>query len=161
MAKKKGLDKKNTSNKKHAGGRPPRYRKEFCIQAAKLCKLGAIDTDLADFFGVCEKTINNWKEKYPEFLQSINKEKYYSNDKVKRSLYERALGYSHPDVHISNYQGKITVTDIEKHYPPDTGAAFIWLKNRDPENWRDKHEVTITDITIGKPPTLDEAEFPE
>lgn len=125
-------------------GRPTKYKKEYAEQAAKLCRLGAIDTDLMDFFNVCEKTINNWKEKYPEFLQSINKEKYYSNDKVKRSLYERALGYSHPDTHISNYQGEITITDIIKYYPPDTAAAFIWLKNRDPENWRDKQELELS-----------------
>lgn len=60
---------------------------------------------------------------------------------VAESLYKRALGYSHPDVHISNFQGMITVTDIVKHYPPDTGAAFIWLKNRQPHKWKDKVEV--------------------
>jgi hypothetical protein len=37
----------------------------------------------------------------------------------------------------------ITVTPIMKHYPPDTGACFIWLKNRDPENWRDKQDIEL------------------
>jgi len=146
---------------KHPGGRPTRYRKEFIPQAEKLCRLGAIDTDLADFFGVSEQTINAWKKKHPEFLEAINIEKANANAKVKRALFERACGYSHDDVHISNYKGDITETDIVKHYPPDTAAAFIWLKNRDPENWRDKHEVEISDITIGKPPMLKDADFPE
>ena len=141
---------------KHAGGRPTDYREEFNIQAEKMCRLGAIDRDLADFFGVVEKTINNWKEEYPKFLQSINKGKDFPNQQVKRALYERALGYEHPDTHISNFQGEVIKTEMIKHYPPDTAAAFIWLKNRDPDNWRDKHEVTIENLTIGMPPELEE-----
>jgi len=43
------------------------------------------------------------------------------------ALYKRAIGYSHPDVHISNYQGEITITDIIKHYPPETQAAREYL----------------------------------
>ncbi len=25
-----------------------------------------------------------------------------------------------------------------KHYPPDTQAASLWLRNRQPDKWRDK-----------------------
>ena len=28
-----------------------------------------------------------------------------------------------------------------EHAPPDPGAAFNWLKNRKPADWRDKQEV--------------------
>ncbi len=127
--------------KKHAGGRPTRYQEKFCIQASKLCKLGAIDKDLADFFGVSEVTINAWKKKYPKFLKSIKASKEDLDGMVERRLFERATGYKHPDVHISNYKGEITITNIKKHYAPDTVAAIFWLKNRQPERWRDKHEM--------------------
>ena len=122
-------------------GRPTLFRDDYVEQAYKLCLLGATDAELADFFEVCERTINTWKEDYPEFLQSIKAGKASADAAVAESLYKRALGYSHPDVHISNFQGMITVTDIVKHYPPDTGAAFIWLKNRQPHKWKDKVEV--------------------
>jgi len=39
------------------GGRPSGYREEFAEQARKLCRLGATDKELADFFGVDEATI--------------------------------------------------------------------------------------------------------
>jgi len=127
--------------KKHPGGRPPKYRKDYVIQAAKLCRLGAIDKDLADFFGVNVATIQRWKIKYPEFRDSINKDKAYSNGKVKEALFKRACGYSHEEDKIFNDSGVPLVVPTIKHYPPDTAAAFIWLKNRDPDNWRDKQEV--------------------
>lgn len=61
---------------------------------------------------------------------------------IASSLYHKAKGYSHPDVHISNYQGDITITEITKHYPPDTTAAKYWLTNRQPDLWREGIELT-------------------
>ena len=33
------------------------------------------------------------------------------------------------------------IVHYTEHCPPDVGAAFIWLKNRDPERWRDVQNV--------------------
>ena len=123
-------------------GRPTKYKPEYCEQVYKLCLLNATDAQIADVFDTSEQTINTWKKKYPEFLESLKDGKIRADAEVGKSLFQRACGYSHPDVHISNYQGDITVTDITKHYPPDTAAAFIWLKNR--AGWRDKTETEHT-----------------
>ena len=128
---------------KHAGGRPSKYKKEYAEQAAKLCLLGAIDKQMADFFEVEESTINNWKHDYPEFLESIKESKEIADANVAKSLYERATGYSHPDVHIGNYRGMPIITDIIKHYPPDATSMIFWLKNRQPEKFRDKQEFDL------------------
>jgi hypothetical protein len=129
------------------GGRPTLYKKEYADQAYKLCLLSATDKDIADFFNVTEQTVNNWKDEHQEFFVSIKRGKMEADADIAQSLYHRAKGYSHPDVHITNYQGEITVTPITKHYPPDTAAAIIWLKNRQPDKWRDKIE-TETNINI-------------
>ena len=42
-------------------GRPTDYKKEYDEQAYKLTLLGAVDTELANFFNVAEATIHNWK----------------------------------------------------------------------------------------------------
>jgi len=124
---------------KNKGGRPSRYKKEYNEQARKLCLLGSTDESLADFFDVSVTTLNTWKRTHPEFLTSIRAGKIVADANVAEALYNRALGYSHPHDHISNFQGEITVTPTTKHYAPDTGAAFIWLKNR--SSWKDKQEV--------------------
>lgn len=55
--------------------RPTKYKKEYDEQVRKLCLLGAIDTEIADLFGVDERTINRWKVDYPGFCQSIKEGK--------------------------------------------------------------------------------------
>jgi dGTP triphosphohydrolase len=46
---------------------------------------------------------------------------------VLKNLYERAIGYSHPDIYIGSYQGEIIKADIIKHYPPDPVSAREFL----------------------------------
>jgi len=126
-------------------GAPTKYNKEFNGQALKLCLLGATDIELADFFDVEEKTINNWKKKHPEFLQSIKEGKDQADSRVAESLYNRALGFSHSDTKFATYEGQITDSqEYTKHYPPDTTAAIFWLKNRQSSKWRDKTESKVT-----------------
>lgn len=126
------------------GGRPTDYRDVFCKQAERLCKLGATDAELAEFFDVSESTLNLWKLKHPKFSESIKAGKIEADANVGDSLYQRAMGYSHPEVHVSNFQGAITLTPLTKHYPPDSTAAIFWLKNRRPAQWRDKTEATLS-----------------
>lgn len=120
-------------------GRPTDYKPEYAELALAQCEAGATLYDLAEYFDVARSTIQRWANNFPEFRAAIRTGRDAADDRVEASLYERAAGYSHPDVHISNYQGEVTVTPIVKHYPPDTAAAFIWLKNR--RGWKDKTEV--------------------
>jgi len=133
-----------------ARGRPTKYRTEFAAQARRLALLGQTDAEMAAFFGVSEATFHRWKHAHKDFCESIKEGKADADAKVAAALYQRAVGYSHPDVHVSNYQGQITVTPLTKHYPPDTGAAFIWLKNRQPDKWRDRIEHQA-DVTVSGP----------
>lgn len=119
-------------------GRPSRYKEEFSDQARKLCRLGATDKELAEFFGVAVSTLNLWKKNHPQFSESLKEGKALADAEVADKLFQRATGYSHPDVHISNYQGVITITPLVKHYPPDPTSMIFWLKNRRPDLWRDK-----------------------
>ena len=45
---------------------------------------------------------------------------------------------------IQNPDGSKRMEITEKEIPPDTTALIFWLKNRRPQEWRDKHEQEIT-----------------
>jgi hypothetical protein len=123
-------------------GRPSKYKPEFVLQAAKLCRLGATDRELADFFEVTESTLNLWKSEHPEFSESLKRGKAESDERVEQSLYRRALGYSHDAVKIlMTKDGDVYREEYVEHYPPDTTACIFWLKNRRPDLWRDKFDV--------------------
>jgi AraC-like DNA-binding protein len=106
----------------------------------KLAFHGLIDKEICDILNVSEMTLNRWKQD-AEFMLALKKGKLEADLRVERALYERATGYEHEDTYFSNYRGLVTATPYIKHYPPDTAAAFIWLKNRRSEKWRDKMEV--------------------
>lgn len=129
------------------------YREEYNEQAYKLCLLGAIDRELADFFGVSEVTLNAWKKEFPSFLKSLKDGKESADAHIAKSLYHRALGYEHPEDDIKVCDKEIVITPTTKHYPPDTTAAIFWLKNRQPGKWRDKQEVEHSGLPV-PPATL-------
>ncbi len=123
-------------------GRRSTFRDEYVDQARKLALLGATDAQLGDFFGVDERTINRWKQRHPEFCQSLKEGKADADARVAESLYRRALGYTAPAEDIRVIDDTLVRTDTEKHYPPDTTACIFWLKNRQPAMWRDKVAVS-------------------
>lgn len=124
------------------GGRPSSYREEFAKQAGKLCKLGATDREIAEFFGVVERTVSNWKAAHPKFLQALKTGKAEADERVERSLYHKAIGYTFSSEKIFMPAGAkkpVRAATVE-HVPPDTTACIFWLKNRRPDEWRDKRE---------------------
>lgn len=131
-------------------GRPTDYRKEYNDQAEKLCKLGATDKELADFFGVVEDTINEWKIKYLQFSVSIKAGKTLADANVASRLYERAMGFEHDSEEIKVVDGEIERVPVRKIYPPDSTAAIFWLKNRQKEKWRDKTDQDMN-LVIQQP----------
>lgn len=138
-------------------GRPTKFRPEFTQQAAKLCDLGATDIEIADFLGVEVRTLYRWKAENEEFCQAIKAAKVSADSRVERSLYARANGYEHDEVDIRVVSGEIVQTPIRKFYPPDTTAAIFWLKNRQPDKWRDKQDVALTGHVTIQASELDEA----
>ena len=121
--------------------RPTDYRQEYAEQARKLCLLGFTDKQLAVFFGVNESTINRWKDKYPEFCKSIKSGKVIADAQVAESLFKRATGIEVTEVEVRDDGKKKVERVTKKHIPPDPTAQIFWLKNRQPELWRDKPTV--------------------
>ncbi len=147
------MTKKKSPEEILPSGRPTKYKKDFDLQVLKLSILGATDKDIADFFDVVESTINEWKLKYPTFSESIKKGKIEADINVASSLYQKAIGYKaktqkafkvREHINGKGSKEKIELVTVEEAYPPDTTAIIFWLKNRQPEKWRDKQEIDHT-----------------
>lgn len=130
--------------------RPSGYDPAFADQAVKLCKLGATDDEIADFFDVSVRTIYRWKHDHEEFCQALKAGKAEADERVQRSLYHNATGYAYTEqqaikVKVEAHKEVVEVVDVERHKPSDTTAAIFWLKNRRSDDWRDKREVAVRD----------------
>ncbi len=126
-------------------GRPTKYKPEYDEQAAKLCQLGATDKQLAGFFKVSESTLNLWKLEHPSFSESLKLGKSVPDENVKRSLYDRAMGYTCLETKLNVVNGEIVETVVEKHYPPDPTSMIFYLKNRCRDEFTDKVESSSGD----------------
>lgn len=129
------------SDEPNKGGRPPKYKPEFAKQAEKLCALGATDADLADFFEVKTSTIWRWSGRYEAFCSALKAGKDFADERVVRSLYQRAVGFEYDAVKIMQYEGTPVLIPYREKVAPDTTACIFWLKNRRQKDWRDKQEL--------------------
>lgn len=126
--------------------RPTSYRKEYAEKALALSELGATDMEIADFFRVDVRTVYNWKHSHPEFFQALKAGKSVADDRVERSLYQRAIGYEQDEVKIFMPGGasEPVYAPYRAKVAPDTTAAIFWLKNRRGDMWRDVKSTELT-----------------
>lgn len=118
-------------------GRPPKYKPEFARVAAALCRRGATDYELAEEFQVSTVTIWRWQCQHEEFCKACIVEKGVFDERVKRALAQRAVGYSYHTEKVFQFQGAIVRAKVVEHMPADVGAAKHWLANRRPEEFRE------------------------
>lgn len=114
---------------------------------------GLTDEQIAQNIGVTTKTLYEWKKSYGEICESLKRGKEIVDRQVENALLKRALGYECNEVR-EEYEGNSMVkrTVIQKEIPPDTTAQIFWLKNRKPEDWRDKKDVGLSgEVSINNP----------
>lgn len=143
-----------------AAGRPSELTDKVLKQAKQLALLGCTDEQMAAIWDVSTTTIDNWKKQYPKFLGAIKSGKEEADAKIAEALYHRAKGYKRKETKVFCHQGEIITHEYEEHMAPDTAAAFIWLKNRQGKNWRDKHEVeSKTEVSFNPEATLSDEDY--
>lgn len=113
---------------------------------------GLTDDDIATNMGIVRSTLNEWKNKYSDISDTIKKNKEQADYIVEGSLFKRANGYKYEEVteecifnkETEKYELKVTKR-VTKEVPPDVGAAMAWLKNRQPNKWRDKPKESVNE----------------
>lgn len=131
-------------------GRPTVYKAEYAKQVHNYCLLGATNADLARFFSVGATTIDRWIASHPDFRGALKAGREQADSNVAKSLYRRAMGYSHKAVKIitvprgGNHGSDVEEVPYTERYAPDTVACIFWLKNRRPDMWRDKQGLELS-----------------
>ncbi len=130
--------------------KPRQYRPEHDDIVYQMCLLGATDPHICGAIGIGMATLHRWKKAHKGFRDAIKRGKDQADAEVAHSLYKKACGYEHEDVHIAVLKDRRTgliekvLTPITKHYAPDTTACIFWLKNRQKDLWRDVNRTEHT-----------------
>lgn len=87
---------------------------------------GLTDEQIAKNMGISCSTLYQWKKGYPEISEALKESKEVADFEVENSLYLLAKGF---------------VDSEGKWHPPNITAIIFWLKNRKPQEWREKREI--------------------
>lgn len=121
-----------------------KYTPEHAEQALKLCRMGATNAVLADFFDVSMRTIWMWSATHEEFQAALKEGREAFDDMVERSLAQRAIGYDYVTEKVFNANGEVLRAETREHVPADVGAAKHWLGLRRKEQWASPDKIELT-----------------
>lgn len=149
------LNSRRATTEQPQAGRPTEYKPEYVNVARAMFLLGSTIEQLADALSVCERTIYNWQRDHIEFFHAIKDAGRYADGRVAEALFNRALGYSHPDEEIKVINDEVVRVPTVKHYPPDPNSMRYWLNNRQPHTWKQKVEV-FEEVSVSSFPPVEE-----
>lgn len=130
---------------KRGRGRPVyKYNPQYAIIAGAMLSKGATIAELARAFGIENSTVWRWRQTYPEFDNAFTELGSAYDDRLERTLAERAAGYSYPVQKPVVVKGQLQIVEYWEHAVPDIAALKYWLMVRRPDKWRVKEEIALT-----------------
>ncbi|MDT2766532.1 helix-turn-helix domain containing protein [Lactococcus raffinolactis] len=114
---------------------------------------GLTDKQIAENIGVAYSTFRDWIKRFPALSAPLKRGKEVIDRQVENALLKRALGYEYVETTKELTDLGLTVTkQVTKQVAPDTTAQIFWLKNRKPQEWRDKKETEVTgNLNVNNP----------
>lgn len=133
-------------------GRPSKYHthvqpKLMLIEA--WARDGLTEKQICDNLDISQESLIQYKREYSELSEALKKGREVIDVMVENALLKAALGYEYEEVttEYTNLESGENVYPAEvtkkvvKHAAPNTTALIFWLKNRKPQQWRDKQEL--------------------
>ena len=113
---------------------------EGLLKIEEMLKQGLFDKQIAEAIGVTPQTLCNWKNRF-ELLNFVWKKcRHIALKEVENATFKSACGY-YVTEQIIDSTGKKRA--VKRWIPGSTGDRALLLKNWDPDNYKDKREMTV------------------
>lgn len=127
-------------------GRKTKYKAKYCARVEKWARMGATVVEMADWLGVATSTFFLWRHEHQAFADAVKLGHDDCNDRVERSLYDRANGYDYHEqqaIKVRDADGaeRVEIVELRKHQPSDPNCTQFFLVNRRPDLWRFKRTI--------------------
>ena len=119
---------------------------------------GLTDKDISKNMRIGVSTLKEWKNRFEEIREALRIGKDAADRVVENALYKSATGYTievtepvklkrtiydeETGRKIREYEEIAQVTK-QLHFPAQVTAQIFWLKNRKPDQWREKNDLAI------------------
>jgi len=122
----------------------PYKLKKTKAKLLKLANMGLTVEQIAVACDIAERTLQYWKKQHPDFAKEFDEALKHPTERVRTALFQRAIGYSHPEEKVVIQNGEPVIVTVTKHYPPDTAACQHWLAVYRPEEWITKVKAELS-----------------
>ncbi len=125
---------------------------DYPDQIRAIMMNGFDEDDISELFDISRRQMGIWKGQYPVFKKAVESGYTDADAAVLNALFQTAVGYTHDEEKIFQWDGEVIRADTIKHYKPDVQAIKLWLTNRQRQNWSDRRETEISgraDAPIG------------
>lgn len=137
----------DTATEEQGKGRPTKYDADLHpLLVWSYLQCGDTMEQAAEKLEVSKSTLYEWASIYSDFSDAIKSGRDKTNAEVEKTLLKRALGYTYNRIKIeTDRDGHVVKKTAETvQVQPDVLAQRLWLMNRKPESWRDKHEIDLS-----------------
>ena len=115
-------------------------------------RAGLSDERIAKHIGISRSTLNEWKKKHQTIKEALGTGKEIANRQVENALYRLTQGgtvkvrkvFKLKKIEYDNNGRKMSEQEYletgeeDEYIEPDFKAISFWLRNKAPEDWRDK-----------------------
>lgn len=114
---------------------------------------GLQDKQIAHNIGISHDTFYAWVKRFPDFSEALKSGRAPVDIAVENAMLKAALGYDSEEVieeraWDADREEMVVVgtRTVTKRVPPNVTAQIFWLKNRKPEQWRDRRDVAVAQL---------------
>ena len=144
MSKGKGRVMKPDSNIGRKGRYEEWLTEENLLRVQGWAMDGLSDKQIAGNMGISLTTYYDWKNNFPKFADAVKNGKDIVDRMVENALFKSALGYTYQEEVLT----KDGIVQLEKVQHANQTAQIFWLKNRKPQQWRDKQDININNTVL-------------
>jgi hypothetical protein len=151
----------NKPKKPGENGKYYTHVKPYLDEITGWLKEGFTDYSICEKLNISHQAWIDYKKAHTELIECYTRAQKARNALVYNKQYESAIGYSHKELYIAQYQGQIVEKEITKHYPPNERAAALFLVNNDPDFKTGREPVIQNNlnVTLDLPPEERDAEI--
>jgi len=125
-------------------------------------KQGSTVEDICKMLNISKETYYKWQREKKQFANAIKKGKEVSNGELLNSAFKAATGFMYKEKEafkVKDYKEingelkpieRVEVIEVEKYSPPDHTMNIFMIKNRLPDQYKDRQEVNTTNLNLNK-----------